>query len=358
MTSVKTPVLPPELESFYNQDQSLQAMHEELSSYKTWREYQKNSPIPHIEYDPDLKTSFMDFIPKEDHDHDKVVVVEYPFANGAEAKHIQLRVAALQKGLDQPTRIIAFPNTTFMGSFNLLSKSERRDVAEGYFSPIGDKQVKILEKLRIAKFGLFGGSQGASVGLSTLNIADSHGTMEIGPSGLFEPVNNQTRVKKQLRQDFTSPGLEPMKKATNESGIELLNKTLHTRGGLDTFRLLIGTAIFGLGTLTADNRAYNKSFLTNTFGYDVYHYLQFSNNLSRLTIANVSTSLIAPTASIDNNFSSLKTYLADDIFKRLVRVEISSPNGHAWENNIIAFATLGKISLSNRVIAEADSPTS
>lgn len=277
---------------------------------------------------------YVDMIPNIG-EYDRVVFSELPFGNGWGSNQY-LRHLVMQQCALPDARIIVFPNNTIEQKVYSLDGDERQKVAAGDFTPVAQKQARVLASLKIDRINGIGPSQGASLAAATGRFIADKGVAEPGNFGFFEAPNVVDRSVKQLSSDFKATSLAEFNKAVNDSGIPALSEIQCARGWLDVPRQLGMFAAFGLGVLNPDNRALRKAMSHNTFFEDIEGILDKSQT-SRVTVGYAENSAIMP-AEICQDFNNLP------VDSRLNLIEIPG-YGHEVNYNIALNALLARLAL-------------
>lgn len=283
--------------------------------------------------------SFVDLAPTEDHDRKSAVVLPLPYANGWEP-YMAYRAAMLRDSLDEPIRVVVFPNSTLKLEAYDLSDEERAKVAGGSFQPLAEKQFRALESLGIEQFHMVGYSQGASVGAAALRLAVETGDFGVKPSGLFEWPNGEKRSRKELSKDFMAVSLGSLNNAINETAIPGYSKSQQSRGGLDLPRQLARLTRYYLGTkLLEDNKALHTGLAQDTFNDDVEAALEGDPDLKLLLAWTENGQMTRVAAQLAVLGLSIKR-------PSQLRTEEIRDYGHELGDNLIAHTILGKMAIT------------
>lgn len=309
-------------------DDTVRVAHENLAAIslrdvekRMTRQWYPNSAIG--------SAGYVDLNPDENYDPTTAVAVPFPFGNGW-APHMAIRAFMLQDSLDEPTRLILFPNDTT--SYD-LSKQELAQVKGGDFDPIAQAQLAALTNLRLEKVHYLGYSQGATVGAAALKLAARSSRFELGNSGLFEPPNILPVSSGKLRQAFMKSG-KGLSKAVNDSAIPALSEAQHTRGLKDVLGMGAGLIRVAINSQSARSKAIHKGFTHGTFIDDIETAVVFDENL-HMTIGAAANSLITTSAALDEIAKTAKT------FPR-INIVTTENYGHELADNVVAHAILGK----------------
>jgi hypothetical protein len=331
------PYIPEELNTPELWDEHAEEAYARLAAMPL-KEFWKGMPPVDRKFIGDGAAGYVDLRPA-DHEDTDVVVLGNPFANGW-APHMALRYKLLQDVLPRPARLIIFPSDTLATGDVQLSEPKRPIVAKGDFSPIAERQFRTLDKLGITHWSRYGYSQDAAVGACALALSAKHGYFEIGPSELAEAPNAVPRTTKQIRKDFTAGGISPLNRAVNDSAIPALSKAQHSRGALDVLPQLAGFARYGLGTMRKENKAIQEGFTKPHFWFDIGQALSHDEDLE-IHVTQATDSKIMPTKTMAN-----AAQLKEEIFPGRFDYLTIEGYGHELGDNIVAFALIGKLALT------------
>ncbi len=323
----KYPVIVPELSKYW--DQRIAEAHQSAAEVSL-SEF-TDSVLPICPRHGRHTTAYADLSPRQTHDPSQAIVVFMPFANDWSC-NAALRISLLQNSLPQPRRIIVFPNNTFNdNSVYILTPTERAVIAGGDFSPLIERQLRVLETLGIKHIQVIGYSQGAAIGAAALCIAAAGAQFTIGPSGLFEPPNVVVRNPRQLVKDFL--GARQFAQAVNGSAIPAFSELQHTLGGVDNVRQGWMFCQLGRSAALPDNRALVKGFGHGTFLEDLSAALNFDKKL-QVVVGGGTESRILPEEGLRK-----LDWLAEQYPRRVHSIHIKG-YGHELAENLTTYTLL------------------
>lgn len=205
-------------------------------------------------------------------DSSYALIFQPSFLSRWSASGMALHAIAMRMAMPRPMRLVVFPHYTEDGqpAFQ-LSRSDRKEVSDGVFSPIAARQMRSLHELGIKHAFYFGFGMGAAVGVEAVRQAAlERATLEgdyfqVHSSLFIEPPNTVDRTISGLLGAMLSlpdnwslwRGL-PKELADVSAGDGLLRTLQEKRTALP--RLL----------LSSDTRVLLRGMQTDTF-YDVFH---------------------------------------------------------------------------------------
>lgn len=258
----------PELVEYYNSDPVQQVTHERLSRMSA---EDLAAIIPEVQTAETVEGHAVQYAILRGNGEvadEQAQVLFLPFGNGW-AMHTFIRALQIHEGLGGGADTIIFPNATPGNVPYELSQEERAQVATGRLDIIAEKQLRAVEALGKSALTIIGYSQGAGVGGAAIRRATENGSVNVERAHLGEPANAMARPPSQLQKAFTATGLKPLITAVNDAGIPTLSEVQHTRGGLDTTRLLGGFVGVLRGSQMPVNKALHEAMTHNTFFSDV-----------------------------------------------------------------------------------------
>jgi pimeloyl-ACP methyl ester carboxylesterase len=205
-----------------------------------------------------------------------------------------IRHTFLQRSMDRPTKIIAFPHSTSQAPYVYSLALEEQDIlASGTMDPLTDKYLQTLEHLGIERVRVVGDSVGSTIGAQFIERAAETSDIAVGHSVLFEPVNVLPRTTAELKDNVKRGGLKPFLNAVNESGIPVYSQVQHTRGILDYPALLHMFLNFSLNAARPESKALIKGLRGDVFPWEATVAMMSYTDM-QLVIAGGETSLMFP----------------------------------------------------------------
>lgn len=252
----------------------------------------------------------------------EAVAVLVPYTHGY-SPFMQMRVRLAQAMLDKPTNFMVFHNGK-----NAYSFDEKTPIKEAMAEGVAIAAINAgVEKLHV-----LGGSQGAMIGGALLRfLPDNFDITDSGVS-LHDAPNVVWREAGQLSKDFKKPGIAPLNKAINDSGLPALSKVQHSRGGFDVPGQLLGFGRFWVNSHGKQNARLQEAMTKADFVADV---ALDPRQPKRLDIIRNEKSLIC----------------TDELTRDIVRilhdtngeiVDVVSEYGHEGADNIVLHALLAR----------------
>jgi pimeloyl-ACP methyl ester carboxylesterase len=153
------------------------------------------------------------------------IVVPHPYATGY-LPHMAARMAMIQAGAPEPTRLIAFPNSTIKEPAMDLTRKERQKIAHGDFTPYGERALRTLEGMNIEKIHVVGYSQGAATGAHIMALAKDKGVLAVGDGLIAEAPNLQAQSFPGLMARFARVGMSAVYDAMAAAEVPMLRQSL------------------------------------------------------------------------------------------------------------------------------------
>jgi hypothetical protein len=330
MKSAELKFTDPQLQTSFEGDPRQHAAHESLA-HASKGELERSMPDLHIVETANGHRIQYAELASPEAQGDKARILLLPFGNGY-ALHTYIRALQIHKSFDDDSRTIIFPNATPGNKPYTLSAEEQAKVATGNLDVVAEKFLRASEALGAKTLELIGFSQGASVGGAAIKRAAENGSVGITVAHLGEPANVLDRTPKQLQKAFQKTGLGALIKAVNDAGIPALSEYQHTRGGIDTARLLGGLVGVLQGSKIPENKAMHQAMSHNTFVGDVSEALMLDPNL-KIVLLGAELSTIYPKSVSQQISAELERMFPG----RVESIEIEGRN-HAAADNTTEYA--------------------
>lgn len=285
-----------------------------------------------VEFNQNHSIRFIDIRSDDEASSSEAIVMPLPFGNGF-TPAMFIRAIALQSLLDEPKRILLFPNNS-LGTTWYEPANEAGSMKERLARDI----IRATSKTGIERASIVGYSQGATIGASIL--AQSRSELEIDAAMLGDPANVENRTSKKLQKDFQGDGFSALKalnKAINDSAIPDLTEAQSSGdGAFIRTRQLLAMGKFGLGAKSSVNRQLHEDMTKDDFISDLVH--AETNELSiknHLVVVRMRDSLVC-TEQLDNSMIALDKS----------KLEVVDGYGHEGGDNIILHALLARLAIS------------
>jgi pimeloyl-ACP methyl ester carboxylesterase len=248
------------------------------------------------------------------------MVLGLPFQQGWKPS-MYIRAEYARQLIAPDSRMVVLPNNTNKEQFYAFSGEDRAKMADGNLDPFFERHLRVLEELDVRGEALLTGySMGAltAVGIAA-KCSNTFGVRVINADEL--PVGG--RKPKELKKAFMkSGGWGEQRKAIADAKISALSSALNTG------RLALDYAQFGLSTFDADNKALHAGMARGDFG-GLLRRAQANSPEATIKLGHVvGSQLFLPSAEVDLNGFDIREYTGD------------ATHMHATGDNVAAHALM------------------
>jgi len=326
MTETTPPMLPDCLAPDWATNMMLQERHAQLQ-HTSLEDYATGMPQAHWDPEGLLHVDTLKHDPYSVADERTAVIVPIPFATGWRP-HMAARVDLLNAALGGSNRMIALPNSAHGAPATQYSRKERAAFAQGDYTFLSEKVLRMLEREGIENVSVAGYSQGSVVGASIAKAVAVSGVQKLEAAALSEMPTIVQRSAARLAIDFVRTGMSGYVTAMDGTEIPLLCQSVTPAGRV------VAAREFGQYLRTVflpENVAIGRGLRFATFGSVVLQAAQ--NNDAQFGFMRAERSTVTP----NEPFQGLVRNLEDHLLGRVQSVEIPG-YGHEFGDHSVALA--------------------
>lgn len=321
-------------------------VHEDLArtSLEQFTQQMEMAPVRTINFDKDHKISLVDIRSDKESNSAEAIIIPLPFGNGY-SPAMYIRALTIQSLLNQPKRILMFPNNDTKNAWHKMPSEETlaQQITEENnplsFSTgqmLAETIIRATDRMGVGQADIAGYSQGATLGADLLVRATNY--LDITSAMLGDPANIQPRSAKQLQKDFQGNGFEALNalnQAINDSAIPALTEAQYSGPGFIARAKQLGALTrFGISSKSSINKELHLNMTAGDF-VDNISIAERRDNLPdprHILIARMATSLVC-TPQLDSRLeqSGLSEYL-----------EVIEGYGHEGGDNVILHALMAR----------------
>lgn len=208
-------------------------------------------PVPHnVGISGDRRVQLLELMPEsDDYDTTNTVVLGLPFLNGLSA-HQYIRAKSMQL-MNPDVPLVVMPNNSHKESAYSFNDEDRKKLATGDITPLGEIEMQALEQFdrkirRLGVMSLTGYSQGALTVLAMGAVGS--GQLNVNVINADEAPSKTGRSAKELQKDFLAGGMFDVPDEAKETEISALEQALSRP------RFILDVARFGIQSLRSDSK--------------------------------------------------------------------------------------------------------